>query len=169
MDKHELEQYLHEHIPLSLAMRVSVIEAGDEGVILSAPLAPNVNHTSTIFGGSASAVAILAAWSLVHVRLKSAGIACSIVIQRNNMEYEKPIYDCFTARSFITQLDSWQLFMRTLSRRGRARIAVSSLLQYEDRPVGRFQGDFVATRVALSNVQIEKKIAADQHQQGIPQ
>lgn len=147
MNKHDLEQYLYEHIPLSFAMQVGVIEAEDEGVILSAPLAPNINHTSTIFGGSASAVAILAAWSLVHVRLKSAGIACSIVIQRNSMEYEQPIYGSFTARSFITQLDSWQLFMRTLSRRGRARIAVSALLECEGRPMGRFQGDFVATRV----------------------
>lgn len=148
MNNKELEQYLNEHIPLSLAMQVNVIETGDEGVILSAPLAPNINHTSTIFGGSASAVAILAAWSMVHVRLKNAGIACSIVIQRNSMEYEKPIYGSFTARSFITQPGSWQPFMRTLSRRGRARIAVSSSLQFEGQPVGRFQGDFVATRVA---------------------
>lgn len=99
MNKYELERYLNEHIPLSLAMQVSVIEAGDEGVILSAPLAPNINHINTIFGGSASAVAILATWSLVHVRLKNAGIVCSIVIQRNSMEYKQPIYDSFTANA----------------------------------------------------------------------
>lgn len=68
MDTKSLEKYLHEHIPLSKAMQVSVIEAGQNKVILSAPLAPNINHVGTAFGGSESTVAILAAWSLPHVR-----------------------------------------------------------------------------------------------------
>ena len=144
MNPHALEQYLHEHIPLSQTMQVSVIEAEEERVILSAPLAPNINHTETVFGGSASAVAILAAWSMIHVRLKNAGMASSIVIQSNIMSYERPIYGTFTARSFITQPKAWEVFMRTFLRRGRARIAVSSVLEYEDQPVGNFEGKFVA-------------------------
>ena len=144
MNPQALEQYLHEHIPLSRTMQVSVIEAEEERVILSAPLAPNINHTETVFGGSASAVAILAAWSIIHVRLKSAGMPSSIVIQSNIMSYERPIYGTFTARSFITQPKAWEVFMRTLLRRGRARIAVSSVLEYEDQPVGNFEGKFVA-------------------------
>ena len=144
MNPQALEQYLHEHIPLSQTMQVSVIEAEEERVILSAPLAPNINHTETVFGGSASAVAILAAWSMIHVRLKSVGMASSIVIQSNIMSYERPIYGTFTARSFITQPKDWEVFMRTLLRRGRARIAVSSVLEYEDQLVGNFEGKFVA-------------------------
>lgn len=144
MNERELEQYLYEHIPLSLAMQVSVNEVGNDCVVLGAPLAPNINHTSTIFGGSASAVAILSAWSLVHVYMKSAGIACSIVIQRNSMEYEKPIYGSFTARSYIAQPEHLELFMKTLLRRGRARISVSLLLEYEGKVIGKFEGDFVA-------------------------
>lgn len=144
MNPQTLEHYLHEHIPLSKAMQVSVIEAEEERVILSAPLAPNINHTESVFGGSASAVAILAAWSILHVRLKSADIASRIVIQSNNMSYERPIYGTFTARSFIMQPPAWEVFMRTLSRRGRARIAVSSVLEYEDQPAGNFEGNFVA-------------------------
>jgi thioesterase domain-containing protein len=144
MNPQALEQYLHEHIPLSRTMEVSVIEAEEERIILSAPLAPNINHTDSVFGGSASAAAILAAWSIVHVRLKSAGIACSIVIQSNKMSYNRPIYGRFTARSFIEQPEAWDVFMRTLLRRGRARISVSSILEYEDQPVGNFEGHFVA-------------------------
>lgn len=147
MNPQTLEQYLHEHIPLSQAMQVSVILAEEEKVILSAPLAPNINHTETVFGGSASAVAILAAWSMIHVRLKSAGMASSIVIQSNIMSYERPIYGMFTACSFITQSKNWEVFMRTLLRKGRARIAVPSVLEYDDQPVGNFEGKFVAIRV----------------------
>jgi thioesterase domain-containing protein len=144
MNPQVLEQYLHEHIPLSKTMQVCVIEAEEERVILSAPLAPNINHTESVFGGSASAIAILAAWSMVHIRLKSADIASSIVIQSNTMNYDRPIYGTFTARSFIKQADAWDVFLRTLLRRGRARIAVSSVLDYEGQPAGNFEGNFVA-------------------------
>lgn len=142
-----LEQYLHEHIPLSQTMQISVIEALEERVILSAPLAPNINHTESVFGGSASAVAILAAWSLVHVRLKSAGLAGSIVIQNNTMSYDRPIYGMFTAQSFLSHPETWAFFIKTFLRKGRARIAVSSILHYEDQPVGNFEGNFVALRI----------------------
>ena len=144
MNPQALEQYLHEHIPLSKAMQVCVLEAVPERVIVSAPLAPNINHTESVFGGSASAVATLAAWSLVHVRLKSAGIASGIVIQNNTMSYERPIRGAFTARSFIKQPEAWDVFMRTLSRRGRARIAVSAILDYQGQTAGNFEGNFVS-------------------------
>ncbi|MDL2338661.1 MAG: YiiD C-terminal domain-containing protein, partial [Pseudomonadota bacterium] len=55
-------------------MQVSVVEVSAEQVVLAAPLAPNINHQDTVFGGSASAVAILAAWSMLHTKLTAAGM-----------------------------------------------------------------------------------------------
>lgn len=57
----------------------------------------SINHRDTVFGGSASAVAILSAWALLHTRLAGAGIASRLVIQRNSMSYELPIDGSFTA------------------------------------------------------------------------
>lgn len=59
----DLQAYLHRQIPLSAAMQVSVVSATLDSVVLSAPLAPNINHKYTAFGGSVSALGILAAWS----------------------------------------------------------------------------------------------------------
>ena len=81
----ELAQYIHEHIPLSKAMGVSVVAVEDDAITLQAPLEPNLNHRQTVFGGSASALAILASWSLLHVRLHGQGIADRLVIQRNSI------------------------------------------------------------------------------------
>jgi thioesterase domain-containing protein len=81
----ELEQYLHKHIPLSKAMGVVVVSANAETAVLQASLAPNINHRETVFGGSASALAILAVWSLLHTRLRGSGIEARLVIQRNTM------------------------------------------------------------------------------------
>ena len=140
----ELEKYLHEQIPMSKAMQVSVVEVKPEAVVLSAPLSPNINHRETVFGGSASAVAILAAWSLLHTRLKSSAISSRLVIQRNIMNYERPISGTFTARSSIPTEAAWEPFTCMLLRKGRARITVCCVLQYEGQSVGHFEGEFVA-------------------------
>ena len=97
MNSAELESYLHAHIPLSSAMGVTVRSANDEAVVLHAPLGPNINHRDTVFGGSASALAILAGWSLVHLRLTKEGVSPRIVIQRNTVEYNAPMLGDFDA------------------------------------------------------------------------
>ncbi len=140
----ELEKYLHEQIPMSKAMQVSVVEVKPEAVVLSTPLAPNINHRETVFGGSASAIAILAAWALLHTRLKSSGMSSRLVIQRNIMNYERPISGTFTARSSIPTWAAWEPFTRMLLRKGRAGITVCCVLQYERQSVGHFEGNFVA-------------------------
>jgi thioesterase domain-containing protein len=139
-----LEQYLHTHIPLSAAMRVSVCLASIESVVLSAPLEPNINHTSTVFGGSASAVAILAAWSLLHLRLVHEGHHCEIVIQSNQMDYDRPIRGAFIATSSLTDSVAWPAFLKMLTRRKRVRIGVQAVLSFGDAPGGRLDGSFVA-------------------------
>ncbi len=140
----ELERYLHEHIPLSAAMQVSVSAVAADGIVLCAPLLPNINHRETVFGGSASALAILAAWSLVHLRLQAAGAASRLVIQRNRMEYTAPIQGAFCAHSFLTEPGRWEPFLGTLQRKGMARIRVGATLIFAEQEAGRFEGEFVA-------------------------
>jgi thioesterase domain-containing protein len=139
-----LQKYLHEHIPISKAMGVEVLEATVIGVKLYAPLYPNINHRETVFGGSASAVAILSAWSLLYLRLKIENINSRIVIQRSTMTYECPITDKFTASSVVRDPAAWFRFVTTLKRKNRARIGVNSILHCNDRKVGELEGDFVA-------------------------
>lgn len=139
-----LETYLHEHIPLSAAMGVEVVALGPDGITLAAPLGPNINHRDTVFGGSASALAILSAWSLVHVRLAEEGRPCRIVIQRNSVEYDAPMPGRFSASSRLTDPAAWERFARMLERKGRARVSVSCELESEGVVCGRFEGTFVA-------------------------
>src|SRR5512143_2012299 len=139
-----LQKYLHERIPISKAMGVEVLEATVNGVKLAAPLSPNINHRETVFGGSASAVAILSAWSLLYLRLKNENINSRIVIQRNTMIYELPITDIFTASTDVPDPADWLKFLVTLKRKNRARIKIKSVLHCNNKKVGEFEGDFVA-------------------------
>lgn len=144
MTPSELETYLHDHIPLSRAMAVRVVSIADDNVVLGAPLGPNINHRDTIFGGSASAVAILAAWSLLHLRLTAAGLPSRVVIQRNTMEYLAPIAGDFTATARFDPTANWDAFTRLLARRGIGRISVASELDYAGQKAGLLHGEFVA-------------------------
>lgn len=142
----ELEQYLHTHIPLSRAMGIRVRIATPGRVELAAPLAPNINHHETVFGGSAAAVATLSAWTLVHVGLLHAGVQAATVIQRNAMSYEEPIHGDFIAVCTLIDDSAWQRFLKTLERRGRGRITMNAHLLFEGRQAASFEGDFVAMR-----------------------
>ena len=142
----ELERYLHAHIPLSSAMAVTVLAVAPEEVLLQAPLAPNINHRDTVFGGSAAALALLAAWSLLHARLHAAGIAARLVIQRNTMEYERPMDGAFTARATLAQPQKWPAFAAMLARKGKARITVAAVLAQGQQRAGYLSGEFVALR-----------------------
>lgn len=140
----ELQNYLYEHIPLSKAMGMQVISIQSEQVVLAAPLAPNINHQDTVFGGSSAAVATLAAWSLLHLRLADAGMPSRVVIQKSNMDYLVPIGGDFTATASLAAAADWSGFLHTLGRRGVARIAVGTVLDFRGRQAGIFHGEFVA-------------------------
>ncbi len=144
----DIEAYLHEHIPLSRSMGVSVQAADANGVILSAPLAPNINHRETVFGGSASSIAILAAWSVVHFGLRREGLDSRVVIRKNTMTYDRPMAGTFTATCSAPNTAAWQRFIATLKRRKIARIKLVTVLEYEGEITGRLEGEFVAIRTA---------------------
>jgi thioesterase domain-containing protein len=140
----ELEEYLHSNIPLSAAMGVRVKAATRERVLLFAPLAPNINHHRTVFGGSGVVLATLSAWTLLHLRLKEEGLAVQLVIQRSSMEYDQPISGDFEAVCHFADDSAWQKFLRTLERRGRARLTLNARLLDASLERGSFTGDFVA-------------------------
>ncbi|HLY90688.1 MAG TPA: thioesterase domain-containing protein [Acetobacteraceae bacterium] len=139
-----LEDYLYRNIPLSRAMCVSVLEISERSVLLGAPLAPNINHQETAFGGSLSTLAILSAWSLVHTRLASADLPGRVVIQRNSFEYLEPVDGNFTARATLPEPGDWPRFAHMLARRGKARLTVQAVLEQDGRVCGLFSGEFVA-------------------------
>lgn len=145
-----VERYLHTHIPITRAMRVSVVSTDGAGVRLSAPLDVNINHRSTVFGGSASTLATLAAWTLLHLRLRGAGMAGQIVIQRSSVEYLRPMSSDFEAFCRAPAEHDWERFLATLTRRGRGRITLRAEIRARGDLAGTFSGVYVASRTVGS-------------------
>ncbi len=94
-----LQRYLLKQIPISQGLGISVTEASLDEILIAAPLAPNLNHHGTAFGGSVSAVAILSGWALVYARLEAEGQFPGVVIQYNEIRYLKPLQGVFAARA----------------------------------------------------------------------
>ena len=139
-----VEAYLLEHIPLSKAMSVSVKSLDKDRVILTAPLTPNINHRGTAFGGSISTLATLAAWTFVHVKLRSQSLDCRIVIQSHQIDYLKPIAGDFEAHCFAPVQKDWARFCRMIDKRGKGRIPLCAEVYGDAGVSAQFRGEFVA-------------------------
>ena len=150
MSPAELEKYLHEHIPLSKAMETTVISVDDDAVALSAPLEPNLNHRGTAFGGSVATLAILSGWTHVHFKLRREGIETHTVIHESSVHYDKPIQDRLIACCGDLPPEVWARFIRTLKRKGKARIRVQATVHSAGQAACSFQGSYVATLRELS-------------------
>lgn len=148
MTASELERYLHEHIPISSALGVRVAGADFAHVRLTAPLAPNLNHQRSAFGGSLSALAILTGWSWLHLQLRPIGFIGQIVIQGNSMEYLVPALGDFEAVCHAPSAERWGVFARTLRQRNRSRIELDADVTVGDSLVASFRGQYVALRDA---------------------
>ena len=142
----EVEAYLHQHIPLSAGMGVTVAACAVAGVTLRAPLAPNINQHWTVFGGSTSAVAILSAWTWLHFALLTAGQTTRLVIQHSTVDYLAPVTGDFEARCPGLLSMEFDEFLRTLERYGKARATLTSALSCDGVKVAAFTGDYVASR-----------------------
>lgn len=138
-----LEHYMRDRIPMARAMGVRVLHVDDTGLTLTAPLEPNVNHQGTVFGGSAAAIGVLSAWLLVVARLRDAGVAGNVVIQRHTMDYLKPVTGDFLATAEAPSATEWGKALALLARKRPARLELQARLLLDDVVVGRLEGRFV--------------------------
>ncbi|MEE4070400.1 YiiD C-terminal domain-containing protein [Pseudomonas viridiflava] len=145
----ELEQVLHHDIPLTREMGIRVIDWQNHRLRLHLPLAPNVNHKSTLFGGSLYCGAVLAGWGWLHLRLREAGIDDGhIVIQDGQISYPLPVREDAIAVCDAPDVAHWDRFITTYQRRGRARLELPTRIhaQYSDESAVKFTGQFVLHR-----------------------
>ncbi len=88
-----LEQTFHELIPISAQMGVKVVSYSGDSLTISAPLAANINHQDSAFGGSLFAVAALAGWGLMQMKLSELLLDCNTVVMGGEVSFERPVYD----------------------------------------------------------------------------
>lgn len=134
-------------------MRVEIQAASGQQVRMLAPLGPNSNHEGTAFGGSISAIGLLAGWSLLWCRLHEQGIELMprLVVSHSQTRYIRPVETDLLCTCQNLDLDAW---MTELRRAGRARQEIRAVITSQADP------ERVAATVDAMFVAINRREAA---------
>ncbi|HEX8312679.1 MAG TPA: YiiD C-terminal domain-containing protein [Chthoniobacteraceae bacterium] len=142
------EAFLHEHIPLTVAMGLRVIADDEAGFSVAAPVALNHNHLHTAFGGSINAVATLAAYGLLWLELRDE--AADVVIRESSIRFLRPIHETIGATCRRPKPGELAAFHARLGAEGKARIALHVQVRENDTLAAELRATFVAVRRAAS-------------------
>lgn len=146
-DSRYLESILHHDIPLTRDMGLKVLDWHDRELRLQLPLEANVNHKSTMFGGSLYCGAVLAGWGWLHLSLREAGVTDGhIVIQQAQIDYAEPVLSDALAVCTAPVAAEWDKFLALYQRRGLARLKLHSRILVGDIEAVRFSGHYVLHR-----------------------
>lgn len=172
----EAEEFLHAHIPLTLAMGVRLVPDAS-GFAVEAPVALNRNHLQTAFGGSINSVATLAGYTFLWLELRgqhaevqsppgtdAAPVAASLceaaerlsqaparlVVRESSIRFLRPIRE--TLRAICVPLTAEELatFTSTLLRCGKARLTIEVRIEEQGELAAHFTGTFVAVSDSIS-------------------
>jgi thioesterase domain-containing protein len=139
----ELQALLYKEIPITQHFHLSVGAYTQRLLRLDAPLAENVNHSGTAFGGSLSAMLTLAGWSMVWFLLQEYHLQGEIIIQDSSCKYMHPVKRDFSAycyRPTSLELDRFDKMLRT---RGRGRLELKAEIVDGEQLAVSFIGRYV--------------------------
>lgn len=138
----DTEAFLREQIPLTRAMGVRVESWGSGELRLSAPLEPNHNHLGTAFGGSLSALATLAGYSLLWLRLGNRD--AHIVIRESVIRYRRPVHGELQAICRSPAEVTWAEFEVRFAETGKANLTLQVSIVENGEECVAFSGEYVA-------------------------
>ena len=140
-----LEEYMRRAIPLVTPMQVRVTAYDAAGLILTAPLAPNINHEHTAFGGSLASLATLACWGWLWLLLEDEP-GMHMVVNEAHMRYLRPVTGVLSARCAAPAAAEQDKFLEMLARRGKARLELKAGFAEDGVLCAEYTGSFVAYR-----------------------
>lgn len=146
-DSRYLEDLLHHDIPLTRALGLQVEQWENHELRVKVPLQANINHKSSMFGGSLYCASVLAGWGWLHLRLAESGLAGAVVIRNAQISYLLPVEGDALSRCSAPAAEDWQRFVTLFQRRGVARLTLNSeVLDAEGRVAVQFSGEYVLQR-----------------------
>ncbi|MCX7552773.1 YiiD C-terminal domain-containing protein [Marinicella sp. S1101] len=115
------QSFLYQHIPLVAQMKMELLDLTTQELLAAAPLAPNINDKSTVFGGSSAALMTICGWSLIKLQLESHGIENDVVIHRAETTWKQAQYDDLIIKAMTIDDVDWYEVAATLKSKNRAK------------------------------------------------
>lgn len=88
-DLKSFQSFLYQHIPLVAHMQLQLQSIGNNELTAVAPIAPNINDKSTVFGGSSAALMTICGWTLIKYNLEALNIDNDVVIHKAQTKWQQ--------------------------------------------------------------------------------
>ena len=134
---------MRETIPLTRSMSLEGLRYDGNELILTVPLAPNVNDKGCAFGGSLACLATVTGWGLLRLALAEQGHAADLYIQDQQTRFLAPAWGRLYARCHWTSSEK-ATFLSAYAARGKARAAVHVACTSDDLEVCTMEARYAA-------------------------
>lgn len=140
----ELQNKLHNEIPLTKMMELKIQDYNEKELITTAPLSVNINDKGTAFGGSLSTMTIISAWSLCWLISKELGFnSNNIVIIKNETSFRKPVTKDIICHTKKPSNEEIKILKKKLLTKKSASIKIKSRIVENDEVCVDFLGYYV--------------------------
>lgn len=146
IEMNEVLEYIQKNIPITKELGVSISKYTGDLLVIDAPLAANINHKNSAFGGSLSSIAILSAWALLFVKQKELKLDVTLVIQESKFSFLLPVLKDFQALAYTPKEEDFSKFLKILNKKGKARLKIYSEIICDGKVCGTHEGSYVAIK-----------------------
>ena len=116
----EFQAFLYANIPLVRHMKLKLEDISPYELIGSAPLLPNINDKSTVFGGSSAALMTICGWSIIKYQLAAHQVNNDVVIHRSQLHWSQAQNDDLIIKAQLKDKLNWQDLLQTLNSSNRS-------------------------------------------------
>ncbi|MCA9764553.1 MAG: YiiD C-terminal domain-containing protein, partial [Gemmatimonadetes bacterium] len=141
-----LQATWHREIPITAPMGLEVVAFDGSALHIRAGLDENRNVHGTGFAGSLYAISALAGWGLLHLVMRAAGEANSIVIADGRIRYHKPVTTDIDARCSVADDPAFADGLARFRETGRARFDLRATIGDPSSPLAEFEGTYAVIR-----------------------
>ena len=140
-----LQQAYHRLIPISEHMGIRVVSYDGECLRVTAPLANNINHQQSAFGGSLFSLVALAGWGILQLKTAELGLDCNTVIAGGEVGYHLPVFTELVCECRLPS--SYSDFASRLTNTGKASILLDTGILLDDASAMTFSGKYVVRQI----------------------
>jgi thioesterase domain-containing protein len=139
----EAQDFLNVEIPITRTMGIEVQTLSNYEVTLSAPLANNINHWKTAFGGSVDSLFLTAGWAYLRLVIDHLDPLPVIVGNKGATTFRRPITQDFSASLDIPKKKEIERFLKDYEKFGKSRITLTARIIEDGKTYATFEGDYV--------------------------
>ncbi|MGI9276729.1 MAG: YiiD C-terminal domain-containing protein [Endozoicomonas sp.] len=143
----DFQDWILDSIPLLRAMELKFDHYTPGELIMSCPLAPNINDKGTGFGGSIGTLATICGWTFTMIEARATEPEAEALVAEHHMKFLTPATGDLIAVCKATVPDSFQ---QKLASKRVAKLELSIDIQSGGKIVATFNGIYVARRSSAS-------------------